>query len=406
MKKQHQISVTSARGFRAAAGTCGIKPSGKPDLMLIASEVPCAAAGVFTTNQVKGEPVKVSQRHIRNGRAQAIICNSGVSNVATGRQGEQDAITMCEVTAEALGLATGDVLVASTGVIGRRLPMDKITPGIEQLATRLGRGAAVGAAAAQAIMTTDTVPKAAVRRITIGGKPVTLGGIAKGAGMIAPNMATMLSFITTDASVSPAVLKRLLKDAVGQTYNRMTIDSDTSTSDSVMLLANGLAGNPQITGAGESLDTFASALVSLCRDLCEQLLRDGEGITRLIRIKVLGAASMKDADRVGRSIANSPLVKCAVHGGDPNWGRLAMAVGKSDAKVTPAKLSIAIAGLRVFHAGQPTKLGLSPTAGLKKAMRKDELVITVDLGVGKAAADWLGGDLSKDYVTINADYTT
>lgn len=406
MQKQHLSGVTCSKGFRAGGAACGIKPSGKPDLMLLASDRPCVAAGVFTRNKVKGEPVKVSRRHLRDGAARAIVCNSGVSNVATGTQGKRDAEAMCAAAAEALGVDAGDVLVASTGVIGRALPMGKILPGIAALAPQLVRGRAADAEAAHAIMTTDTVPKTGVRRLTIDGKRITLGGMAKGAGMIAPNMATMLAFITTDAAVAPAALQPMLADAIGQTFNRMTIDSDTSTSDSVMVLANGAAGNKPIRAKGPAGRAFATALTALCRDLCEQLVRDGEGVTRLIRIHITGAKSAADADKVGRAIADSPLVKCAVHGGDPNWGRLAMAVGKSGAAIKPDKLSIAIAGMPVFDAGQPTKLGLKPTKALEKAMANDEVVIDIGLGVGKAEAQWLGGDLSRDYVTINADYTT
>jgi len=405
-EKQHLSGVTCPRGFRAAGGAFGIKASGKPDLMLLASDRPCTAAAVFTKNRVKGAPVLISQRHVRGGRARAVVCNAGCSNVATGEQGMEDAIAMCRAAGEALGIEPGHVLVASTGVIGRALPMGRISPGIKSLATELARGREADAAAARAIMTTDTRPKSAVRRVTIDGKRVTLGAIAKGAGMIAPNMATMLAFITTDAAVSAKVLRTRLRDAVAQTFNRMTIDSDTSTSDSVMVLANGAAENAAITGPGEACDAFFAALTDLCRDLCEQLVRDGEGVTRLLRIRIEGAASVKDADRVGRAIADSPLVKCAAHGGDPNWGRLAMAVGKSGAKIDPDKLSIDLAGKTVFADGQPTKLGLTPTKALQRAMGRDELAIRIALGVGEASAEWLGGDLSRDYVTINADYTT
>jgi glutamate N-acetyltransferase/amino-acid N-acetyltransferase len=405
-EKQHLSGVTCPRGFRAAGGAFGIKASGRPDLMLLASDRPCAAAAVFTKNQVQGAPVLISRRHVRGGRARAVVCNAGCSNVATGQRGVEDAIAMCRAAGEALGVEPGRVLVASTGVIGRALPMGKITPGIASLAKQLSRGRDADAAAARAIMTTDTRPKAAVRRVTIDGRRITLGAIGKGAGMIAPNMATMLAFITTDAAVSAKVLRTLLRDAVAQTFNRMTIDSDTSTSDSVMVLANGAAENTLIDGPGEACDALGAALTELCRDLCEQLVRDGEGVTRLLRIRIEGAASAKDADRVGRAIADSPLVKCAAHGGDPNWGRLAMAVGKSGAKVAPGKLSIALAGKTVFADGQPTKLGLNPTQALEKAMRRDELPIRIALGVGAASADWLGCDLSREYVTINADYTT
>ena len=403
-------SITAPKGFRAAGGTCGIKPSGKPDLALIVSDVPCAAAGVFTTNKVKGAPVLVSQKHVRNGKARAIVCNSGTSNVATGDQGLRDAQAMCVAAADALGLdSPRDVLVASTGVIGHLLPMDKVLPGIEQLAPRVQRGKAADTDAADAILTTDLVRKTAVRRLSLGtGKAnsITLGGICKGSGMIAPNMATMLAFITTDGAIAPGMLKSALRFAVAHTFNRVSVDSDKSTSDSVMVLANGQAGNRTINTTGKAFNAFTEALTDLCRDLCYQLVQDGEGVTRIMRVRVVGAASEKDADRVARSIVDSPLVKTALHGADPNWGRIAMAAGKSDAKLTKDKLSIRIGGMSIYEQGQPTKLGLNPSAKLTKVMGRREVPIEIDLGLGKAEAEWLGCDLSRQYITINADYTT
>jgi len=398
--------ITRPKGFRAAGGTCGIKPSGKPDLALIVSDVPCAAAGVFTTNKVKGAPVLVSQKHVRSGKAQAIVCNSGTSNVATGEQGLLDAQAMCAQTADVLKLKPTDVLVASTGVIGHLLPMDKVLPGIRRLAPTLARGKQADHDAAHAILTTDLVSKTALRKITLGNKTDTLGGICKGSGMIAPNMATMLAFITTDAAVEPKLLKAALKHAVGQTFNRVSIDSDKSTSDSVFVLANGQAGHRLITAAGKNLTLFTEALTGLCRDLCYQLVQDGEGVTRIMRVRISGAASVKDADRVGRSVVDSPLVKTALHGADPNWGRIAMAAGKSDAKLAKDKLSIRIGGMSIYESGQPTKLGLHPPKKLAKAMAAKEVLIEVDLGLGSADAEWLGCDLSRQYITINADYTT
>lgn len=406
MTTQSTASITQPQGFRAAGGTCGIKPSGKTDLALIVSDFPCAAAGVFTTNKVKGAPVLVSQKHVRNGKARAIVCNSGTSNVATGEQGLRDAEAMCAATAEALGIKPAEVLVASTGVIGHLLPMDKVLPGIEQLAPQLGRGKSADTAAADAILTTDLVRKTATRTLELSGKTVTLGGICKGSGMIAPNMATMLAFITTDAAIAPGILKAALRYAVAQTFNRVSVDSDKSTSDSVMVLANGQAGHRPINAPGKNLNLFTEALTELCRDLCYQLVKDGEGVTRLMRVRIVGAASEKDADRVGRSIVDSPLVKTALHGADPNWGRIAMAAGKADVKLSKDKLSIRIGGMSIYELGQPTKLGLNPPAKLEKAMGKKEVLIEVDLGLGQAEAEWLGCDLSRQYITINADYTT
>jgi glutamate N-acetyltransferase/amino-acid N-acetyltransferase len=399
-------SLTQPAGFAAAAGTCGIKPSGKPDLALLVGDSVCAAAAVFTTSRVKGAPVLVSQEHVREGKVRAIVCNSGVSNVATGDRGRRDAEAMCDAVAEAVGCEPQEVLVASTGIIGHRLPMDKVLPGIARVATQLDRGPAVDDAAARAIMTTDLVPKSAVRTLELGGKRVTLAGIAKGSGMIAPNMATMLAFLTTDAAIAPGTLQRLLKAAVSRTFNRMSVDSDQSTSDSVMVLASGAAGHEPIANGGEDHGRFAAALTDLCRDLCEQIVRDGEGVTRLMRVTVTGAEDERDADRVGRSVVDSPLVKCALHGADPNWGRLAMAAGKSGANFGMDSLSIAVGGMSIYERGQPTELGLHPTEALAKAMAGDEVPITIDLGVGDASCEWLGGDLSREYVRINADYTT
>lgn len=406
MTTQSTASITQPQGFRAAGGTCGIKPSGKPDLALIVSDFPCAAAGVFTTNKVKGAPVLVSQKHVRNGKARAIVCNSGTSNVATGEQGLRDAEAMCAATAEALGIKPAEVLVASTGVIGHLLLMDKVLPGIEQLAPQLGRGKSADTAAADAILTTDLVRKTATRTLELSGKTVILGGICKGSGMIAPNMATMLAFITTDAAIAPGILKAALRYAVAQTFNRVSVDSDKSTSDSVMVLANGQAGHRSINAPGKNLNLFTESLTELCRDLSYQLVKDGEGVTRLMRVRIVGAASEKDADRVGRSIVDSPLVKTALHGADPNWGRIAMAAGKADVKLSKDKLSIRIGGMSIYELGQPTKIGLNPPAKLEKAMGKKEVLIEVDLGLGQAEAEWLGCDLSRQYITINADYTT
>ncbi|MEM1107364.1 MAG: bifunctional glutamate N-acetyltransferase/amino-acid acetyltransferase ArgJ [Planctomycetota bacterium] len=407
MKRYSPTSITQPVGFRAAGAAVGLKPSGKPDLALIVADGPCAAAGVFTTNKVKGAPVLVSQRHVRNGKARAIVCNSGTSNVATGEQGLRDAKAMCQTTAKALGLKfPGEVLVASTGVIGHRLPMDKVLPGIEQLAPTLATGKKADHAAADAILTTDLVRKSALRQVHFGKKTVTLGGICKGSGMIAPNMATMLAFITTDAAIAPRMLKAALRYATSETFNRVSVDSDKSTSDSVMVLANGFAKNRLIEAPGKAFNQFTEALTDLCRDLSEQLVWDGEGVSRVMRVRVSGAASVKDADRVGRSIVDSPLVKTALHGADPNWGRIAMAAGKADAKLHKDTLSIRIAGQRIYTQGQPTKLGLNPTAKLAKAMAAKEVRIEVDLGVGDASAEWLGCDLSREYIHINADYTT
>ena len=406
--------ITRPHGFFAQGTSVGIKPSGSPDLALIASDRPAAAAGVFTTNRFPGAPVIIGKRHVRGGKAQAIVCNSGVSNVGTGRRGLDDARAMCGAAAEAINhagldvnrntLTASRVLPASTGVIGQPLPIDKITAGIADLAGRLDRGGDADTAAAAAILTTDPRPKQAARTVELSTGVATLGGIAKGAGMIAPHMATMLAFITTDAEVDPRVLRRLTKAAAARTFNRVSIDGDTSTSDMVLVLAN--AASRAACDSDAEVGAFAEALDALCGDLAEQLVRDGEGVTRLMEVTVTGAATVNDADRVGRAVVNSPLVKTALHGGDPNWGRLVMAVGKSGAKLRPASLTIRVGGITVLHGGEPTARTADDQRGLEAAMQREKVPMTLDLGLGEASATWLGCDLSRDYVGINADYTT
>jgi len=400
-------SITRCLGFRAAGGTCGIKPSGKPDLMLIVADVPCAAAAVFTTNRVVGAPVTVNRRHLRTtaGRARAIVCNSGVSNSATGAQGVRDADAMCRAVAGAIGCARDEVLVSSTGVIGRRLPMPRVLDGIAKLGARLDRGVAADAAAAGAIVTTDLRTKSAFRRVRLGGRTVSLAGIAKGSGMIAPNMATMLVFVVTDCAIAAGPLRSALRQAVSDSFNRISVDQHTSPSDTVLTLASGLAGNRTITtAAGRDHAAFARALTGLCRDLAYQIVRDGEGATRVFRVRVRGARTVADADRIGRAIVDSPLVKTAVHGGDPNWGRVVTAAGYSGAAIRPERMSLAIGGVPVYARGTPVEVRAARR--LATIMRASEITFTLDVGLGRASAEWLGCDLSREYVAINADYTT
>ncbi len=400
------MSVTLPRGFRAAAGRCGIKASGKPDLALIVSDQPAKIAAVFTTNAVQGEPVIVGRRHVSKGAGRAIVCNAGIANVATGPTGQQHAIDMCRAVAEAIDCQPHAVLPASTGVIGQRLPIEKILTGIEMLAGQLARGPKIDHAVARAILTTDLKAKQAHRRVRIGRKTVHLGAVAKGSGMIAPNMATMLVFITTDVAISRPLLHRALRQAANAdaSFNRITVDSDTSTSDTVAILANGQAGNPMIRRK-DSPDyrRFAEALADLSCDLAYQIIADGEGATRVIRIEVTGAASADDAHQAARSVADSPLVKTAVHGADPNWGRLAMAVGKSSAKVDPERLVISIGRIRVFNRGRPTRFDAEAASD---QMQADPVVLRVNLGLGAGQCAVLTCDLSRQYIAINADYHT
>ncbi len=398
---QRAIGITLPRGFRAGGHTCGIKASGKSDLALILADEPCAAAGLFTTSKMPGAPVVVCKRHLRTGCAQAIVVNSGCSNVCTGERGIRDAIEMCKLVAQHadLPLRAHHVLPCSTGVIGKYLPMEKIRAGIAALTPSVRRGADADHAAACAIMTTDLVPKAAVRRLRIGGRQVTLAGIAKGSGMIQPNMATMFCFITTDAKLSAAQLLAALRQAVATTFNRISVDHDTSTSDSVIALASGLAGAVPIAA-------FTAALTDLCQDLAYQIVKDGEGATKVFRVIVRGARSQKDADKVGYTLTGSPLLKCAVHGGDPNWGRLVAGVGRSGAWVRPERLTIHIGQVCVGRDGLALELDAKQRRRVNRLMAAPEITFTLHLGVGRSSTQWLGCDLSKQYVAINADYST
>lgn len=400
-------SITIARGFKAAGGTCGIKESGKPDLMLIVSAVPCATAGVFTTNRVVGAPVIVNKRHLRTtaGVARAIVCNSGISNSATGEPGIRDAEAMCQAVADRIGCPRAEVMASSTGIIGRPLPMPKILHGIAALHARLDRGPKADAAAAGAIVTTDLVTKSAFRRFAMSGRTIHLGGIAKGSGMIAPNMATMLVFITTDCAIAPGPLRAALRVAALGSFNRISIDEHTSLSDTVLVLASGLAANRAVhTTTGRGYTAFVDALTDLCGDLAYQIVKDGEGATKVFRVRVRGARSVSDADKIGRAIVNSPLVKTAVHGSDPNWGRITTAAGYSGASINPERLSLSIGGVTVFKDGRPVPGAMNRR--LAAIMREKEITFTLDAGVGDASVEWLGCDLSRDYITINADYTT
>ena len=405
--KSPERSVTAPAGFTAAGLTCGLKPSGRPDLALIASDRPAAATGVFTTNRVQGAPVLLGKRHLRGGRARAILCNSGNSNVATGKRGDADALALCVAAADALGCRPADVLPASTGIIGRPLPADRIVAAVPALAERLAASAAADADAADAILTTDLTAKSALRTVTDGRRVLTVGGIAKGSGMIAPSLATMLAFVTTDANLTPAAARAALKAAAAATFNRVSVDTDTSTSDTVYLLANGAAGGRVIeVTTGPRYRRFVAALTDLCDELAQRIVRDGEGATRVFSVEVAGAVSTKDADRLGRAVAESPLVKTAVHGADPNWGRIAMAAGKSGAKLDPDRLRIAVNGTPVFRDGVPVAMTARLEQKLSASMRRGDVRLGVNLCLGDAACTWWGCDLTREYIAINADYTT
>ena len=396
-------TLTGPAGFRVAAVRAGIKQSGDFDLGLIVADEPCNAAAMFTSNKVVGPAVTVSREHVRSGRAQVIYVNAGNANTCTGRRGRRDVESICGHVGRLLGVASEDVLVCSTGIIGHFLPMDKVRSGIGQAAEALSRSSRAGLDLARAIMTTDTRTKIAHRQIRLNGKRVKLAGVAKGSGMIAPNMATMLAFMTTDANVSSAMLRRALKRAVVASFNKVSVDNHVSTSDTAIVLASGQAGNRRIRQGGGDYDGFAQALAGVCDDLARQMAADGEGARCAVTVRVVGAASRPDARRAVRAIVDSPLVRCAFHGADPNWGRIVSAVGYSGARVDLDKLSCRIAGSSVFRNGRPCRF--DPAALSKKMMGKQWTVV-VDLGAGRFEDFCYTCDMSADYVRINADYHT
>ena len=396
--------VCAAKGFRATGVAAEIKYKGRNDVALVVADEPCAAAAMFTTNKVAAAPVVYDREVVRTGRVQAILANSGCANACTGEQGLRDARLSALVTAGELGIDPRHVLVASTGVIGRPLPMDRLLAGMRLAKAALGRTAAHGLAAERAIMTTDTRPKEACATVAVGGKKVTVGGMSKGSGMIEPNMATMLGFLTTDADVSPAMLRRALLRAVAKSFNRLVVDGDESTNDSVFLLASGKAGNQRIVRAGADFDAFCSALEAVCVSLARQMAADGEGATKFVTVTVRGAKTERDAARAARAVAKSPLAKTSWFGRDPNWGRVLAAVGYSGASVVDTKAEVFYDSVWAFRRGEvadEAQLGR-----LAKVLRKDSFEVVVDLHLGKASSSVYTCDFSLDYVHINADYTT
>ena len=394
--------ITAVPGILAAGITAGIKPSGKKDLALIYSSAPARAAAVFTTNQVKGAPVLVSQEHIRDGKAQAIVASSGCSNVCTGEQGVKDAREMTKTVGELLRIKPSQVLIAATGVIGQPLPMDKIRTALPKLVKALSPQG--GRSAAEAIMTTDTRLKEAALRVEVGGRPITLGGIAKGVGMLEPHLATMFCFLATDAMVAADALPRVLKRSADASINRITVDGDQSTSDTVAVLANGLAENAPLERGSRGLREFALGLDAIVARLAHLLVADGEGATKVVEVAVSGARTRREALLAARCIANSPLVKTAINGADPNWGRIMMALGKSPARVVQDKVSIRFGDEPLVEKGM-----LKPGARVDKIralMAEGEYPIAVDLGLGRGRDTVWTSDLSEEYVRINAKYTT
>jgi glutamate N-acetyltransferase / amino-acid N-acetyltransferase len=396
-------TITASQGFLAAGVRCGIKKSGKPDLGLIVCPQGATAAAVFTTNQITSAAVEVSRRHIHARKVFAVVVNSGNANACTGKRGVASAIRTCRHCAGALGVEPGQVLVASTGIIGEHLPVDKVTSGLDAAVQRLSSSAQSGLDFATAIMTTDTRPKQAVRRIDLSGVRVTLAGTTKGAGMIGPNMATTLCFLTTDAVIGKPLLDKALREAIGQSLNKLTVDGHQSTNDTAILLASGQAGHRPITSGGRDYARFVSSLTEVCDDLARQMALDAEGATRMFKVLVRSAASRTDAVKAARAVADYPLVKCAVHGGDPNWGRIICAVGSTNVKLNPKRLSCRLDDLMVFKNGAPCAFDRKRAS---RIILQAFHTITVDLGAGKASDFCYGVDLGREYVTINADYHT
>jgi len=396
--------VCAARGFKAAGVPARIKYEGRNDVALVVADAPCAAAAVFTTNAVAAAPVLYDRMVVKGGRVQAILANSGCANACTGEAGYKDAELSALATAGELGLDPKHVLVASTGVIGRRLPMDRLLAGMKDAAAKLERSEAAGMAAEKAVMTTDTKPKQAAVQTKIGGKTVTVGGMCKGSGMIEPNMATMLGFITTDAAVTPAMLRRALKLAIAVSFNHVVVDGDESTNDSVFLLASGAAGNAVIDKAGPDFDAFVEALTAVGVALAKQMAADGEGATKFVEVRVRNAKTARDAERAARAIAKSPLAKTSWFGKDPNWGRVLAAAGYSGAAVDDRRAEVFYGKTWAYRKGQVADA--AQLAKLEKEMQGPELVVTVDLHLGDFDASIYTCDFSLDYVHINADYTT
>ena len=393
--------VCAPEGFIASGISCGIRKTGKKDLALIVSQKQCAAAGVYTKNLVKGAPLIVTQKNLENGYARAIIANSGNANTCN-ENGIEIAEGMCELVEKFTGVPSCDVVVASTGVIGQKLSLDPIEKGMPALLTGLGRNSDD---AATAIMTTDTVKKEVAIEFELGGKTVKMGAIAKGSGMIHPDMATMLVFVTTDAAISPKMLQKALDFSIQDTFNMISVDRDTSTNDTMVVLANGMAENEEIISEGANFETFKAALTELSQYLSRQIAKDGEGATKLLECRVTGAKNKEDAKKIAKSIICSPLLKCAMFGSDANWGRVLCAIGYAGADVDVSKVAVGFksdAGeIEVCENGGGIAFSEEKA---KEVLSCDVIIIDVTLGDGDASATAFGCDLTYDYVKINGDY--
>ena len=400
--KQISGGITAVPGIRASGAHGGLKSDNQKDVALIVADSPAVAAGVFTRNRVCAATVLLSREHLKDPVAQAIVVNSGNANACTGEQGLDNARKMAALVGEQLNLESKNVLVSSTGVIGVQLPMDAIRKGIERAADTLREDG--GHDAAQAIMTTDTVPKEIAVEIEVGGEKVKIGGMTKGSGMIAPNMATMLAFLAADVNIAAAPLQEALRKSVNKSFNRVTVDTDSSTNDTVQILATGSARNSEITEAsGDDFDAFYTALEFVCIELAKKIARDGEGATKMIEVVVKNAKSEAEAELAARATAESPLVKTAVFGKDANWGRIMMAVGKSEAQFDPYQVDVWLGNYQLVKAGMDSGFDEEKATQL---FSEDTVVITIDLAAGDAEATMWTCDYSYDYIKINADYRT
>ena len=404
--KQIKGGVTAAKGYEAASTAAGIKYQGRTDMALIYSQVPCVSAGTFTTNVVKAAPVKWDRQIVDSGAGvQAVVVNSGIANACTGEEGMGYCKETAEAAAKALNIDAAGVLVGSTGVIGMQLPMQKLVDGIQVLAGKKAEGLQSGHDAALAIMTTDTVEKEMAVEIELGGKTVTIGGMSKGSGMIHPNMCTMLAFITTDAAITKEALQKALSEDVEDTYNMISVDGDTSTNDTAILLANGLAGNQEITYASPEYETFKEALHMVNETLAKKMAGDGEGATALFEVKVVGAESIKQAKTLAKSVVCSNLTKAAIAGHDANWGRILCAMGYSGVQFDPEKVDLFFeskAGkLQIIENGVATDYSEEAAT---KILSEPEITATADIKMGDYSATAWGCDLTHEYININADY--
>ena len=392
--------VTAPLGFLAGAVSAGLRTlSELDDLALLYSEHPCVAAGLFTSSALVAAPVVLSRRNLANGFPRAVVANAGCANAYTGPEGFRDSEEMVELAARKLGLEPGDILVASTGVTGERLPIDKIRDAIPSIAVSRDGGDAF----ARAIMTTDTVAKQAAASFEVEGHECRVGGCAKGSGMIHPNLATMLAFLTTDAAVDRALLEETLRLATDASFHMLTVDGDTSPNDTLLVLANGAAGGSTLGKGTEGAMRFREAVTQVCIELAKAMARDAEGATKLIEVKAVGAKTLADARAAARTVAGSPLVKSAVYGNDPNWGRVLAAVARSGAAVEEEKMNLFWQGVCVFRQGQPLPYD---EKALSAATKSDEVRLRVDLGLGNGRAVAWGCDLTEEYVRINSEYTT